>query len=261
MKKYSVLWLLPLVAVLFIGLPSDLSARETKKQKQAREAAEAAAAASMQAAPSPFGAPLPTVPPVPEQMTVNDRGGSAVGSPNSILNVEGTKNASRTNPSIPREVPDWVWNRDMLKETLPDIDLDTVYIGIGSAKNDSSDLEAIQIAEARARQDIAFQQGVLVKAAITDYAKNVSTGNSKSDIHNAEDELIARQSINTELSPVTVVHRELSRDGTWWVIATYSKEPESRIVTTEEKLYTGKDMQDAVNRLEQSLERNRLNRR
>jgi hypothetical protein len=110
------------------------------------------------------------------------------------------------------------------------------------------------MAEARARQDLAFQQQALVKAEITDYSKNMTS--TKGGTSNAaEDYIVAQQSINMELTPVKVQIRE-KINGAWWVVVTASKVPERR-ATVEDGPYIPSAM-EAVKLMDQRLERNRI---
>jgi hypothetical protein len=111
------------------------------------------------------------------------------------------------------------------------------------------------MAEARARQDIAFQQRALVKAEITDYSKNVTTGRAGSGQNAAEDYIVGQQSINMELYPVKVEFRE-KIDGAWWVVVSSLKIPEPIIIPSETP-YVESGM-EAVQRMNERLERNRL---
>ncbi|GHV76364.1 hypothetical protein AGMMS49942_11850 [Spirochaetia bacterium] len=171
-----------------------------------------------------------------------------------------------------KEYPAWVSDpysletliRDAIKENTEgdenakkvagnEFSLKDVYVGIGSATN-AADSQAIQMAEARARQDLAFQQQALVKAEITDYSKNMTS--TKGGLSNAaEDYIVAQQSIDMELTPVKVQIREKIK-GAWWVVVTATKVPERR-ATVEEGPYVPSAM-EAVRLMDQRLERNKI---
>jgi hypothetical protein len=113
-------------------------------------------------------------------------------------------------------IPDWVLSPD------PD-EQNNMVIGIGSAKA-SSDQVSIQMAEARARQDIAFQLNAQIKAQITDYAENEGSGSEYDLSQTSVTERIGQQLTNIELKGVKVAKRERDRNGTWWVKVTWSKD-------------------------------------
>jgi hypothetical protein len=233
MKKYSVLWQLLLAAALFIGFSSCLSTRGNKNPEGDR----------------------------PELAPVDKTLGARTTPASSISTTP--MSAAPITSTAPVLIPDWVKDPGILKGMVEEagIDSDTVYVGIGWAKNNSDDLQAIQMAEARARQDIASQQGAQVNVKIFDISGYV-TGDPKEnklDKYTAENHIDARQSINGELLPVKVVMRDKGRDGTWWVVVTSPKKSASAI-TTNRYDYTDNAAR-AFRLMENSLEKNRPNRR
>ncbi|MDR2842584.1 MAG: LPP20 family lipoprotein [Spirochaetaceae bacterium] len=119
--------------------------------------------------------------------------------------------ASRGGTTKASNLPDFVTNPP---------DYEDAILGIGSA-NLSSDQQARQMAESRARQDIAFQLSTQVKAMITDYAREAGAKNDKASLELAE--TIGRQLTNVTLKDTKVLKREKTRDGTWYVLMSYKK--------------------------------------
>jgi hypothetical protein len=113
----------------------------------------------------------------------------------------------------------------------PDRDQQENYvIGIGSAHS-STDQLSIQMAEARARQDISFQLSTQVQAKITDYADNQGKGKptvkGEEEFNFSQDsvtERIGQQLTDLELKGVSVSRRERDPHGVWWVEVLWSKE-------------------------------------
>jgi hypothetical protein len=159
--------------------------------------------------------------------------------------------------------PLWVIDPGKLEEVLAEAKLEGVFVGIGSATN-PMDYQAIQMAEARARQDIAFQRQSLVKAEITDYAKNVvgRKNGSGSSLNAAEEYMVGQQLVETQLQPVKVVKREKEvGTGTWWVVVTtvVPGKPEAQTAADAESAYThSPEASEAVKLMDERLERNKL---
>ena len=115
-------------------------------------------------------------------------------------------------------VPSWV--------LAPD-GADGVIVGIGSARGSTTQL-SIQMAEARARQDIAFQLSTQVDAIITDYANNVGNQGDETQkgefnlLQASKTEMIGRQMANITLAGVKVTKRARTSDNTWWVEVTWT---------------------------------------
>jgi hypothetical protein len=102
---------------------------------------------------------------------------------------------------------------------------DLTLYGVGSAKN-STDRLSIQMADARARQDIALQRDVQVRALITDWAENEGSKNSEFNNSSASAaQLLGRQFTEIKLQDIKVEKRARASDGTWWVVVSY-QDPE-----------------------------------
>ncbi|GHU91273.1 hypothetical protein FACS189476_11890 [Spirochaetia bacterium] len=97
---------------------------------------------------------------------------------------------------------------------------DDVMIGIGRAGNQNEQL-SLQMADSRARQDIAFQLSAQVQAMITDYAREAGTIAEATALQLSE--TVGRQLTNTTLNGARPEKREKTPDGTWWVMVTYPK--------------------------------------
>jgi hypothetical protein len=164
----------------------------------------------------------------------------------------------------PGGVPLWVTNLRVLDDVLAAAKQAGVFIGIGSATS-TRDYQAIQMAEARARQDIAFQRDALIKAEITDYAESMEgvKGQSNSLSSAAEEYIVGRQSVETKLPSATVVKRQKQPDTyTWWVVVTAEKpgtgrDPKNEAVTSP---YETKVAPKAVGEMEQNLLDQRVGR-
>ncbi|MDR2159725.1 MAG: LPP20 family lipoprotein [Treponema sp.] len=115
--------------------------------------------------------------------------------------------AAVANPNL----PDFVLN--------PPVQEDAIF-GIGSAKLSNLN-QSMSMAEARARQSLAFQLNANVKAMITDYARDAGTADSTTALQLSEQ--IGRQLTQTTLAGAMPVKREQTPDGTWWVLVSYSK--------------------------------------
>jgi hypothetical protein len=294
MKKFSVLWLLPLAAVLFLAVPSGLFAwDEAQDAELARLEAEYADVAPKKQAKwkqlpkleelraekkayeeakavvdqDSVAAAIPVDPNAPgsekDQIPANKI---------AIANADFIAQDLRKVRSVGQAeemVPDWVLEPSKLdsllentgvflrgnkvdkdgkpvlepvldKDGKPVLDKDgkpvlepvkgeitnrnDVLIGIGSAKN-LSDQQAIQMAEARARQDIAFQRQAQVKAEITDFGKNVDSETTRnkdtsiSKVEATETHIVGQQSVSADVSKVKVAKR-IKDNGTWWVVVT-----------------------------------------
>ncbi|GHT58921.1 hypothetical protein FACS1894109_13930 [Spirochaetia bacterium] len=251
MKKSPVLWLLPLAAVLFFTIPSDLFALTAAKEKKlaslqtelqtkgklsnskqknldsllAEKQAEQAAAVNIVQPPESIGNqaaadPIQGQPVAPQPVTEPAviSGTSTVEDAKNVRAPSFVKPAEQGQEPGDPAIPSWVLD--------PSLEEQNQYvIGIGSAKSSSPQL-SIQMAEARARQDIAFQLNVQVQGKITDYAEN--QGNSAGSEYNfsqdAVSQRIGQQLTNIELNGVKVGKREVDHNGTWWVKVLWSKE-------------------------------------
>jgi hypothetical protein len=228
MKKSSVLWLLPLAAALLVGFPSTLFAGGKKEAKSPVLEVPAVITPEL-TAPT---VPSQTYPPEIDDRIASDLGDTISGAPESGDRENyGSFLPSFVSPAVQataREgdsaIPEWVLNPLILEKEVPGIKLDEVVVGIGSAKS-STDQLSIQVAEARARQDIAFQLTAQIKARITDYAENEGNVGEFDISQSAVTERIGQQMTEIELKGIRVVKREKAAkpDNTWWVVVTWSK--------------------------------------
>jgi hypothetical protein len=159
--------------------------------------------------------------------------------------------------------PLWVIDPVELEKVIDVAKLDGVFVGIGSATN-PRDYQAIQMAEARARQDIAFQRQALIKAEITDFAKNIvsAKSGSASSSNASEEYMVGQQSVETQLLPVKVLKRQKQVDSdTWWVVVSTVIPGKPEAQTTAEPAgpytYTPEAM-DRVKLMDERLEKNKL---
>jgi hypothetical protein len=136
------------------------------------------------------------------------------------VSISGCKSspAAANSGTAPANIPEWVVN--------PPLQEDSIF-GIGSAKL-SSDQRGMEMAEARARQSLAFQLNTNVQAMITDYARDAGTTNNTATLELAE--TVGRQLTQTTLVGATPSKREKTPDGTWWVMIDYKKTDASRAV-------------------------------
>ncbi|MDR0630217.1 MAG: LPP20 family lipoprotein [Treponema sp.] len=145
------------------------------------------------------------------------------------------------------ELPDFVMN--------PPLQEDAIF-GIGSAKLATVN-QSLTMAEARARQSLAFQLNANVQAMITDYARSAGTTNSQASLEFSES--IGRQLTQTTLSGAIPVRREQTKDGTFWVLISYSKADAARaaadIIENEASRYAEFKAMEALKLMDQQLER------
>ncbi|GHV89262.1 hypothetical protein AGMMS50267_16220 [Spirochaetia bacterium] len=136
------------------------------------------------------------------------------------------------------EVPKWVIQPDLVDIILVEngtytllekdgkkiIDhSERVLIGMGSAKAETPQ-KAIQLAEARARQDIATQLDSKVQARIRDYTE---TRDSNGRTANSSISSVAgTQATSISISNVKVEKRDQTKDKTWWVLVTWKQAAE-----------------------------------
>jgi hypothetical protein len=171
-----------------------------------------------------------------------------------------------TAPAQPEAVPDWVIDPGKLQEVLKAAKLENqLFVGVGSGKN-SRDYQAIQMAEARARQDIAFQREAYIKAEITDYSKSVEgtkNESASSSVTAAEDYIVGQQSVEYRLPNAKVALRVKDPgSGTWWVVVAAMR-PDAPIAPpaplAEVGPYThNAEAMEAVKLMDDRLEKNRL---
>jgi hypothetical protein len=117
----------------------------------------------------------------------------------------------------PGNTPDFVLNPPLRDDAI---------VGIGRASNQNEQL-SLQMADSRARQDIAFQLSAQVQAMITDYAREAGTIAETTALQLSE--TVGRQLTNTTLSGTRPEKREKTPDGTWWVMVTYPKAEATKI--------------------------------
>ncbi|GHV76365.1 hypothetical protein AGMMS49942_11860 [Spirochaetia bacterium] len=161
------------------------------------------------------------------------------------------------------KMPKWVTNQDTLRKVLATggEEKETIFVGIGSAKS-TRDYQAIQMAEARARQDIAFQRDALIKAEIMDYAKtyDATKGKSQDTLEAFEDSIVGLQSVETSLRSAKVVKRQRVSDGTWWVVVTLDTESPEPPPPIEDPYLYKPEMKKAAIEMEQHLQDQRVGR-
>ncbi|MDR2634115.1 MAG: LPP20 family lipoprotein [Treponema sp.] len=145
------------------------------------------------------------------------------------------------------DLPDFVMN--------PPVQEDAIF-GIGSAKLSTVN-QSITMAESRARQSLAFQLNANVQAMITDYARSAGTENSQASLEFSE--IVGRQLTQTTLSGAIPVKREQAKDGTFWVLISYSKADAARaaanIIENEASKYAEFKAMEALKLMDQQLER------
>jgi hypothetical protein len=120
-------------------------------------------------------------------------------------------------------LPDFVLN--------PPVQEDAIF-GIGSAKLSSLN-QSMTMAEARARQSLAFQLSANVQAMITDYARDAGTVNNTTALQLSEQ--VGRQLTQTTLVGAVPVKREQTPDGTFWVLVSYSKSDAAKAASSAMK--------------------------
>jgi hypothetical protein len=228
MKKPSVLWLLPLAAALLICSPSALFAKG-KADKKAKSSASSAPVvpAAIQPDTGPVaepGVPSPLPPPeAPSNTSPSDPSDTRATEAKALGSRYFVEPADREPQSSDTAIPIWVLEPDPKRQ-------EDYVIGIGSAHS-STDQLSIQMAEARARQDISFQLSTQVQAKITDYADNQGKGKptvkGEEEFNFSQDsvtERIGQQLTDLELKGASVSKRERDPHGVWWVEVLWSKE-------------------------------------
>jgi hypothetical protein len=157
----------------------------------------------------------------------------------------GCASSSPTVGTDPSDLPDFVLN--------PPSQEDAIF-GMGSAKL-SSDNQSMSIAEARARQSLAFQLNANVQAMITDYSREAGTQNNTASLEFVES--VGRQVTQAQLNGVVPVKREKLKDGTWWVLVSYSKADAAKaaagIIENEASRYAEFKAMDALQRMDDQL--------
>ena len=116
--------------------------------------------------------------------------------------------ASTGRPDV-RELPEFYLN--------PPVAEDAIY-GVGDAKMSSRNM-SLTMAKSRARDDVARQVEVVVKAAITDYAQEAGAGNNDQTVNFVE--TISRQLVEVTLTGVRTVEVVEGKSGTIYVLMEY----------------------------------------
>ncbi|GHU91566.1 hypothetical protein FACS189476_12230 [Spirochaetia bacterium] len=94
-------------------------------------------------------------------------------------------------------------------------------VGVGTARS-GSDRLSIQLADTRARQDIALQVSANVKAMLTDFAEIQGSGIDEFEsLQASRSQMVGRQLIDVDLKGVRVEQRLKAKDNTWWVMVKY----------------------------------------
>jgi hypothetical protein len=160
-----------------------------------------------------------------------------------------SRSASTINIGKSADVPDFVENP---------LVSDTEIYGFGSARLNNQEL-ARQTAESRARRSIADNLSVQVQGMLTDYSREAGTLKESGSLQLIEN--VGRQTTNMKLNNVKILKRERSKDGTWWVLASYSKdaakEELSNIIENEASRYADFKAQEALKMLDAQLDKQR----
>ena len=150
----------------------------------------------------------------------------------------------------PSNTPDFVLNPPIRDDAI---------IGIGRAGNQNEQL-SLQMADSRARQDIAFQLSAQVQAMITDYAREAGTIAEATALQLSE--TVGRQLTNTTLNGARPEKREKTPDGTWWVMVTYPKAEAAKIaaglIDSEAARYAEFKAMEAAKLMDAQLEKAKL---
>jgi hypothetical protein len=145
------------------------------------------------------------------------------------------------------DIPDFVQNQPVS---------DTEIYGIGSAKLHNEEL-ARQTAESRARRAIANNLSVQVQGMLTDYSREAGTLKESDSLILIEN--VGREITNTKLNDVKILKRERAKDGTWWVLASYSKDAAkdelSNSINSEASRYADFKAQEALKMLDAQLDK------
>ncbi|GHV89452.1 hypothetical protein AGMMS50267_18120 [Spirochaetia bacterium] len=223
-KKIAIFALVALISAL-----SPLSVFAAKKPKKSDPP------------PAPAEQPLtvePTLTPTPEPVST-----APVRTDATLPLSEGRQAAWSREPAPQTDptkgIPDWVIKPEVVDQILLGngtfterrdadnkvvIDRNGVLTGMGSAKAITYQ-KAIQLAESRARQDIAIQLDSKVQARIRDYTETRESGARQSD--SSITSIAGSQATNISISNVKVEKREQSPDGTWWVLVTWRQAQET----------------------------------
>jgi hypothetical protein len=147
----------------------------------------------------------------------------------------------------PKDIPEFVKNPP---------NSDTEIFGFGSARLNNQEL-ARQTAEARARRAIANNLSIQVQGMLTDYSREAGTLNDAASLQLVEN--VGREVTNAKLSGVKVLKRELAKDGTWWVLASYSKDAAknelANVIENEASRYADFKAKEALEMLDAQLDK------
>jgi hypothetical protein len=133
---------------------------------------------------------------------------------------------------------------------------EAMLFGIGGAKQANAQ-RSIQVADMRARQDIAGQLTILAKGMITDYSREAGIEGSKTALEFQE--IVGRQLINVELTGVRVIKREPAKDGTLYSLLAMNKEDMLKqsavILDSEASRYAEFKAMNSLEEMERQLEK------
>jgi hypothetical protein len=92
---------------------------------------------------------------------------------------------------------------------------------------------------------------------LTDYSREAGTLNDAASLQLVEN--IGREVTNARLSGVKVLKRELSKDGTWWVLASYPKDAAknelANVIENESSRYADFKAKEALKMLDTQLDK------
>ena len=139
----------------------------------------------------------------------------------------------------------------------PPVAKDAIY-GVGDANMESRSMSKT-MAQSRARDDIARQVEVLVKAAITDYAQQAGAGRTDQTIEFAE--TVSRQIVEVKLTGLRTIEVAEGRSGTIYVLMEYPTEnfmddASDTFKRNEDAAFAEFKAGQALDRLNQELENN-----
>jgi hypothetical protein len=154
--------------------------------------------------------------------------------------------AGSENPNV----PEFVLNPPTAEDAI---------FGTGSAKLSSTNL-SIAAAEARARQSLAFTLQSHVQAMIVDYARDAGNEGNKASLELVE--TVGRQLTDATLTGATVVKREQTPDGAFWVLMSYKKSDAARtaaaIIDSEAARYAEFKAMEALKMMDTQLSKSTI---
>ncbi|MDR2398575.1 MAG: hypothetical protein LBD74_07460 [Spirochaetaceae bacterium] len=164
-----------------------------------------------------------------------------------VLTGVGCVSSPKRGPGVQKDLPDFVMNPPTQEDAL---------FGIGTARLSTVN-QSMQMADARARQALAFQLNTNVQAMITDYARDAGTAQSQAHLELAE--IVGRQLTQVTLSGATVIKRVQTNDGSFWTLMSYSKADAARaaadIIDNEASRYAEFKTMEALKMMDQQLDR------